>query len=175
MSRGDNSDVMKHVVKSFVNVISTKTSTAHAWLTMKVLLKKLGEEHSFLKQIDIVDRKFIAGFQPGMQPLENDPFIIDFLTDIDTVNPKDIGKAIQNLGDILKKNLGEKAGYSFLREFREDLGEYYCSMIRTMGVDFRIVELQDDVYGLESQKYTIKEEGKNNIAFIKKIDETDHF
>ena len=51
MGRGDNSDVMKHVVKSFVHVISAKTSTAHAWLTMKTLLKKLGDQYSFIKNI----------------------------------------------------------------------------------------------------------------------------
>jgi len=138
---------------------------------MKVLLKKLANEHGFLKNIDIVDKKFIAGYQPGFEPMNNDPFIIDFLLDIDDVNPKEVGSAIQSLADTLKKNLGEKAGYYFLREFQDNLGEYYCSMIRSMGVDFRLVDLQDDVFGLESKNYTIKEDGKTNIAFIKKIED----
>ncbi|MFH1101679.1 MAG: hypothetical protein V1726_06565 [Methanobacteriota archaeon] len=171
MTRGDNADVLKHVLKSFVNIISTKTSSSHAWLTVKVLVKKLSEEHNFLKNVDIVDKKFIAGYQPGYQPLDNDPFIIDFLLEIDEVNPKEIGRAIQSLADILKKNLGEKAGYYFLREFQDNLGEYYCSLIRAMGVDFRLVDLQNDVYGLEPSNYTIKEDGKTNIAFIKKIED----
>lgn len=67
-------------------------------------------------------------------------------------------------------NFGKKAGYFFIREFKEDLGERYHSFIKNMGVDLRLIELQNEVYGIDSSKYTIKEDSSSNIAYVKKED-----
>ena len=160
MFKIENSDVMTHVLTSLVNVTSTKTSEAHAWLTVKTLLKQLEENYDFLRYIKIEDVNY----------LENNLDAIDVISDINHIESREVGKAIQNLVDILKKHLGKKAGYCFIREFREDLGHDYHSIIKNMGVDLRLVELQDELYGWESEKYKIRDNGNANIAFVEKKD-----
>lgn len=81
-----------------------------------------------------------------------------------------MGRAIQNLVDVLKRHLGKRAGYFFMKEFQDDLGEDYRSIIKSMGVDLRLADLQDELGGWDSKQYTIKDDADVNIAFIEKKD-----
>ena len=158
MQKVKNSDVIKHVLSSLVDVTSSKTSKEHALLMVKTLLKTLECEYDFLRYIKIDD----------MDGLDNNLDAIVVISDINYVESIKIGLAIQNLIDVLKKHLGNKAGYHFIREFRDDLGEEYHSIIKNMGVDLRLVELQDEMYGWETKKYKIKDDDSANIAFVEK-------
>jgi hypothetical protein len=158
MIKVENSDIIKHVLSSLVDVTSTKTSKEHAWLTVKTLIKTLQEEHNFLKHIKIEDKK----------NLDSNLDAINVVNDINSIESIKIGYAIQNIIDVLKKYLGEKAGYNFTQEFRDDLGEYYCLIIKKMGVDLRLVEMQDEIYGWETKNYKIKDDSNVNIAFVEK-------
>ena len=93
---------------------------------------------------------------------------INILSDFNDVEPKQIGEAIQNIVDIFKTRMGNKAGYFFLAEFKEVLGEEYHSIIKEMGVDLRLIDLQKQIYGLDTGKYKIKDEFDSNIAFLEK-------
>ena len=150
MLKVKNSDVIKHVLSSLVDVTSSKTSKEHALLMVKTLLKTLECEYDFLRYIKIDD----------MDGLDNNLDAIVVVSDINYVESIKMGLAIQNLIDVLKKHLGKKAGYHFIREFRDDLGADYHSIIKNMGVDLRLVELQDEMYGWETKKYKIKDDDK---------------
>jgi hypothetical protein len=39
-----------------------------------------------------------------------------------------------------------------------------------MGVDLRLVELQNELYGVDTDKYKIKDDINSNIAYVEKID-----
>jgi hypothetical protein len=161
MFKVENSDVITHVLSSLINVSSTKTSKAHAWLTMRTLLKNLEDNYNFLKYIEIDELKYF----------ENNLNVVNITSDINYVESKEVGKAIQNLVEILKSHLGKKASYFFIREFREDLGEDYHSLIKNMGVDLRLVELQDELFNWNSENYKIRDDSNANIAFLEKRDE----
>ncbi len=155
----ENSDVIKHTLFSLVNVASTKTSEDYAWSIIKTLLKELKENYDFLKYIKI----------DNLEYLENTIDDITIMSDLDNVNPTHVGKAIQDIIDIFKTRMGKKAGYFFIKEFRDDLGEEYHSIIKEMGVDLRLIDLQNEVYGISSsQNYKIKDDNNINIAFIEK-------
>ncbi len=158
MLKVKNSDVFKHVLSSLVNVTSSKTSEEHALLMVKTLLKNLELEYDFLRYIKIDD----------VEGIDNNLDAIVVVSDINYVESIRIGKAIQSLVDVLKKHLGKKAGYHFIREFRDDLGEDYNLIIKNMGVDLRLVELQDEMYGWETKRYKIKDDDSANIAFVEK-------
>jgi len=158
MLKAKNSDVIKHVLYSLVNVTSSKTSEEHALLMVKTLLKNLELEYDFLRYIKISD----------VESVDNNLDVIVVVSDINYVESIRISKAIQEIIDVLKKHLGKKAGYHFIREFRDDLGEDYHSIIKNMGVDLRLVELQDEMYGWETKRYKIKDDNNANIAFVEK-------
>jgi hypothetical protein len=158
MLKAENSEVVKHVLSSLVDVTSSKTSKEHAWLMVRTLLKKLELEYNFLKHVTIDDSKYF----------NNNFDAIIVVSDINYIESVKIGLAIQNLIDVIKKHLGDKAGYHFIREFRDDLGEDYYLIIKNMGVDLRLLEMQGEVYGWQTEKYKINDDNSTNIAFVEK-------
>ena len=154
----NNSDVVKHVLFSLIHVATNKTSNDYAWSTLKKLLRELEGEYSFLKYIEI-------GHIDYLNYTIDDIKIAQHLNKVET---RELGKSIQDLIDLYKKYLGKKAGYFFISEFKTYLGEDYHSIIKNMGVDLRLIELQNEIKGLDSREYKIKEDGNSNIAYIEK-------
>ena len=154
----ENSDIMKHTLASLINVASNKTSVDYARSSVKKLLLGLEENYDFLEYVNI----------KTFEQNDNNIDAINILSDMDIVRPKQVGKAIQDLIDMLKSHLGKKAGYFFIKEFRDDLGGEYHMHIRNIGVNLRIAELQDELGKIDVNQYKIKEEDKINIAFIEK-------
>ena len=64
--------------------------------------------------------------------------------------------------------MGNKAGYFFLSEFKEVLGDHYYSTIKKMGVDLRLIGLQKEIYGWDEETYEIKDKYNSNIAYLEK-------
>ena len=160
-----NSDVMNHVMNSFFNVISTRTTPAHAWLTLKILMQKIEYNYNFIKSIDLIDIKDIKEMEYYQTKFKNIAIIDTAI--VETVDEKIIGESVQSLADELKKYLGKKAGYHLLREFRDDLGDNYYSIINKMGVDLRLIELQDELYELDYKEYVMEDDNELNVAIVK--------
>ncbi|RLF34754.1 MAG: hypothetical protein DRM99_05965 [Thermoplasmata archaeon] len=158
MHRFNNSDVVRHVLFSLINVATNKTSDDYAWSTLKKLLKELEREYSFLKYIEI---KHIDYLKYTMDD-------INIAQQLNQIQVKELGKSIQDLIDLYKKYLGKKAGYFFIKEFKTYLGEEYHSVIKNMGVDLRLIELQNEIKGLDAHGYKIKEDSSSNIAYVEK-------
>ena len=153
-----NSDVIKHTLFSLIYVARLKTSKDYAWSIIKNILFDLKKDHDFLKYISIDEIKNIKD-------------TIDDITvssDFNNVDSNKIGEVIQNIVDIFKSHMGIKAGYSFLTEFKQKLGDEYHTAIKKMGVDLRLIDLQNEIYGLDSEKYKIKDKHDTNIAYLEK-------
>jgi len=156
----DNQHVVKRTLMSLIYVATTKTSDDYAWSSIKKLMNELKVTYDFLKYVEIKDIKQLR--------YSIDDIIIE--PNLNNIEPRELGKAIQDIIDLLKKYLGKKAGYFFIQEFKEVLGEQYHKIIKSMGVDLRLVELQDELYGVNTGKYKIKDDSNSNIAYIEKID-----
>jgi len=154
----ENSDIMKHTLASLLNIASSKTSVDYARSSVKNVLQDLKSNYDFLKYVNI----------KTLRQIENNIDAIDVESDMDCIRPKEVGRAIQELIDVLKIHLGEKAGYFFIKEFREDLGDEYHTYIRDLGVNLRIAELQEEIGKIDVGQYKIQEDSKANIAFIEK-------
>ena len=92
-------------------------------------------------RIDLKDVKEIEYYQTKHDIVNIDSDVFNY------VDQKRIGQVIQLFADELKKYLGKKAGYHLLREFRDDLGADYYSVIKNMGTDLQLKKLQDELYG----------------------------
>ena len=154
-----NSEVIKHTLISLIIVASSKTSKDYGWVVIKKMLRELNDRYSFLNFIKI---NKISLINYSMED-------IHISSDFDKVKPKQVGMFIQDLIDLFKKYLGTKAGYFFIEEFKNILGEKYYYIIKEMGVDIRLIDLQKELYRLELNSYKIKESSDSNIAFVEKI------
>jgi hypothetical protein len=155
----DNSDVIKHTLFSLVSVAHPKTSKDYAWSMVKRLLKELEVYYGFLKYIKI----------DNIERLQNNIEDITVMSKFDTVEPKEVGTAIQSIVDVFKVRMGKKAGYFFISEFRDKLGDEYHTEIKKMGVDLRLIDLKKELHEIiDRGEYKIKDEYDSNIAFVKK-------
>jgi len=154
----ENSDIMKHTLASLLNIAGSKTSVNYARSSVKNLLRDLEGNYDFLKYVNI----------KTLKQIENNKDAINVESNMDDIQPKEIGKAIQELINVLKFHLGKKAGYFFIKEFRDDLGDEYHTYIRDLGVNLRLAELQEELGKIDIEQYEIKEDSKANIAFIEK-------
>jgi len=154
----ENSDVVKHVLFSLVNVTSEKSSKDYAWSIIKNLIKELRTNYDFLKHIKINDLK----------SLNNTIDDINVGSDLNKVDSRDIGRAIQNIIDVFKTRMGSRAGYFFIQEFRNIIGEDLNEIIKKMGVDLRLSELQNELSGMNTTEYKIKDDREQNIAFLER-------
>jgi len=116
---------------------------------------ELKNDYDFLKYVQIGE----------LENLDNNIDDINIISHMNTIEKKELGKSIQDLVDLYKKYLGNKAGYFFISEFKENLGERYHSIIKSIGVDLRLIDLQNEIYSIE---YKIKDDGSSNIAFVEK-------
>lgn len=157
----NNSKIVKRTLMSLIYVATTKTSDDYAWSAIKRLLKELKQNYGFLDLIQIKDLKSIR------YTIED----IKINTNFDNIEPNELGKAIQDIIDLLKENLGSKAGYFFIQEFKNILGEEYYNNLKKIGVDLRLVDLKKELHGFSKDEYKIKDEKNSNIAFLKKIDQ----
>jgi len=155
-----NSKIIKRTLMSLINVASSKTSDDYAWTSVKKLLFELKPKYGFLKYIKIDEIKLIN--------YTIDDIVVD--SKLNSIEANMLGMAIQDIVDLLKKYLGKKAGYFFIQEFKSVLGDTYYTIIKNMGVDLRLVELQNELSGVDTGQFKIKDSGSSNIAFIKKTD-----
>lgn len=116
-----------------------KTTPAHAWLTLKILIQKLTYNYNFLKSIYVIDINDIKGMEYYDTNIKN---IVEIESDIiNNVNKKMLGESIQALSDEIIKYLGKKAGYHLLCEFRYDIGIEYYTIIKSRGIDLHLDKL----------------------------------
>ena len=130
-------------------------------------IPKLTYNYSFLNSINVTDINNVKEMEYYDTNIQN---IVNVESDVlDNVNRKMIGKVIQSLSDELIRYLGKKAGYHLLCEFRYDLGNDYFSIIKSMGVDFHLEELQNDLYGWVTEDEPTEEQYRKQKQTIQDV------
>jgi predicted metal-dependent hydrolase len=154
----NNSDIIKKTLMALIIVATSKTSDDYAWSSVKTLIKELKSTYEFLKFVKIA----------SMERINYKIDDIKVANNINNIDSLELGKALQDLIDLLKKRLGNRAGYFFLQEFKQTLGDRYHTIIKEIGVDLRLIDLQNQLKGIDSSEYKIKDNHSSNIAFIEK-------
>ena len=134
MSHIENSEVVRHILQTLINISSRKTTKVQAISTMFESIKKLQSKYDFLKHIEIKDTRFLETEDP-----------VTVMSDINGVKLDDVGKALYDIIKTINTNLGRGAGYFFIKELKNNIAENYYSRIEEMGLDFGVMQLEFEV------------------------------
>jgi len=133
------SDTIKNVLRTLISISSRKTDLPYTIMTIEDLIKQLEQRYSFLKHIQINDDFY----------KEQSGDMISVMSDINTVPPTELGKALHSIIDSMNRSLGEHAGHFFIKEIRNKLGDDYLLAMRDMGVDLGLMQLESEISRLE--------------------------
>lgn len=130
----ENSEVVSHVLKNLVSISGRKTTQEQAFSAMSDLIKKFQNKYDFLKHIEVKDTRFSEIHDT-----------ITVMSDINSVNSEDIGKALYDIIKNMNLSLGKNAGHFFIKELRTRIGGDYTAMIDDMGIDLGLMQLEFEV------------------------------
>ena len=134
MAELENSKVVKNVLVNLINISGRKTSKGHALNTINFLLKKLENKYDFLRNVKIIDNRYIE-----------DEAAVDVRSEINKINPDNMGKALSDIITTMHYNLGDKAGHFFIKELQRNIGGDYNEVIKEMGVDLGLMQLEKEI------------------------------
>jgi len=134
MVEGKNSEIIKHVLDTLINISSRKTTKGHALFTMNELMQTLREKYNFLKHIEINDNRFSESQEP-----------ITIMSDINSINTNEIGDALYDIIKTMNLKLGKEAGHFFIKELKNNLQENYGESFEEMGLDLGLMQLEYEI------------------------------
>jgi hypothetical protein len=129
----DNVNIMKNVLNVLILISGRKTDQWHAMMTMDALIKQLEPQFNCLKKVHIQDKLYSESSE-----------IVSVMSDINGVKPTELAKAIHALIVAMHDSLGDSAGHFFIKEIKQMLGDEYVSTMQEIGVDFTIMQLDDE-------------------------------
>lgn len=144
MSEFKNSDVVRQVLKATLVVAGRRTLDSFAVKVVKTVVKTLDREFDFLKYVEIKDAVYS----------EMDE-IVTVTSDLDSIEPSKIGKAIDIVLREVYIELIDEAGLYFISELKEYIGEKYVLAIKNLGVDL------DDIQSEQHQLYSLQDRKKS--------------
>jgi hypothetical protein len=154
----DTSDVTRQFLQTIIQIIGRKTSEEYAELAIRNLLKKLQPTYPFLQDIEIKNTRYLE--------LESNVTVRDSLN---TIHPKEVGMALKGLSKIIIKSLGKNAGYFFIRETQEKIGnDYNTILVKTMDVDLTLMQ---SIYIVEKKSFSLLHIEKSDVMrrFLKAL------
>ena len=135
------SEIMKNVLRTLISISSRKTDLPYTMMTMEDLIKRLETQYRFLKHIQIKDDIYN----------EESSDMISVMADINTVPPTELGNALHSIIDSMNRSLGENAGHFFIKELRNTLSDESLTMMKDMGVDLGLMQLESEINHLERE------------------------
>jgi hypothetical protein len=137
----ENSEVVRHLLETLINISSRKTTKGHAILKINESIKQLQDKYDFLRHVEIKDTRF-SEFEDT----------VSVMTDVNSVRSDDVGKAIYDIIKTTNKVLGKDAGHFFVKELRTNLGDEFNLVIEDMmGLDLGVMQLEHEVNELEKK------------------------
>lgn len=142
MSELKNSDIMRGVIEAVVAVVGRITLGSYTIKIVKTVTTKLQKEYDFLKNITIHDAFYSEN---------ND--IVTVSSEINSIEPKTIGNAIDAFLREVYLQLDDEAGLYFINEFKECIGEEFVMQICSLGVNLERIQLgQHELYSQKERK-----------------------
>jgi hypothetical protein len=73
------------------------------------------------------------------------------MSDINAVPPNQLGAALHSIINSMNRSLGENAGHFFIKEIRNTLSDECLTVMRDMGVDLGLMQLESEINRLERE------------------------
>ncbi len=133
------SDVIKNLLDTLIELSGRRTDKGYAINTMDSVLNNLKEKYDFLKNIRINDTRFVE-----------DEEVVSVMSDVNNVDSVLMGKALNDIVRYTNNNLGKNAGHFFIKELRRNIGGDYTTVMKDMGVDLSLMQLEKEIKDLSS-------------------------
>lgn len=133
MKNVKNSILLESVLKALYTVTDRRTSGRLANKTIGSTLKTLEESYDFLKYVQVDQQSFSA-----------DSFTVNIQSDIDTVEPYKLGKAIESIIRIVYTDLDVEAGLYFIAEFKQHTGNRINSVMEHCNIDLGQLQIEQN-------------------------------
>ncbi|DAC73301.1 MAG TPA: hypothetical protein DSN98_01190 [Thermoplasmata archaeon] len=137
----EKSEIIKNVLKTLISISSRKTDLPYTILTIEDHIKRLAIQYSFLKHVQINNDVYN----------EESAEVISVMSDINTVPPTELGKALHSIIHSMNRSLGDNAGHFFIKEIRNTLNDDYLNGMKDMGVDLGLMQLESEITRLERE------------------------
>ena len=142
-----NSILLEAIITAIYNVASRRTSSKFADESIGSTIKTLQGKYDFLKFIDINKKDITEG-----------GFAVSVSSDIDSINPSLVGKAIEALIRVIYNDMNSEAGLYLVSEVKEIAGKEITRMIADCDVDLRELQLEQHyAYQRREKKKSIAE------------------
>lgn len=126
-----NSILLEAILSAIYNVASRRTSSKFADESIGSTIKTLEGKYDFLKLIEI-----------NKNDDTDSGFAVSVSSDIDSVNPALVGKAIEALIRVVYNDMDSEAGLYFVSEVKETAGKEITRMISDYEVDLNQLQLE---------------------------------
>jgi len=150
MSDIENSDLLKAVLKALFTTAARRTTQNFAVAIIDTIIRTIEERYDFLKYVQIYTDGGSEDF-------------IDVNSDLNSVHPAKIGKAIEAIVQVVYMDLKEKAGLYFIKEVKRNVGEEIISKLRECGVDLELLMLQQHYLYWRQGRKKIKTRHDNKV------------
>ncbi|KYK21107.1 hypothetical protein AYK25_03780 [Thermoplasmatales archaeon SM1-50] len=137
----EKSEIMKSVLRTLISISSRKTDLPYTVMTIEDLMKHLETQYKFLKHVRINNNFY----------KEDTGDFITVMSEINTVPPIQLGRAIYSIIDSMNRSLGDNAGHFFIKEIRNKLSDDHLNIIKEMGVDLGLMQLESDISRLHEE------------------------
>jgi len=142
-----NVDILENVMHGLFTTTGRRTSENYAVAVIYTITRELKKRFDFLKYI-----KFNVG--GDYQEL------LTISPNLNNIDPVIIGRAVESIIQVIFMDLKDKAGFYFLKEFKENTGEITISSLEEVGVDLELLQIQQ--HYLYRQRSRIKSKAKTS-------------
>jgi len=154
-----SSETINYLMRTLIRVIGRRTSENFALETLYSAINELKPKYDFLKFIEIGSVVYSA---------ELDAIAVK--SEINYVDPNMLGKAINEVLDIIARSLGGSSDYDFqeaehflLTEVQDELGERHNIILKQIGINLDIKQNQFIIEMQEAYKIKIKRMKKTDV------------
>jgi hypothetical protein len=155
-----NSEVLGSILRTLYFVASRRTSQTFAATVIGAIIKTLEQNYDFLRYVNIENPEFT-----------NSEIIINVSTEINTIEPSEIGTAIEAIIRIVYMDLVGKTGLFFMKELKEHAGEQIISELRNFGVDLALLQTEQRYMHRQHRKKKQQAQMRKNSDGVKHSDD----
>ena len=157
MEKVPNSILLKSVLSAIYNAASRRTSSKYADEAIGSTIKTLEKKFDFFKFVYINPRNVADG-----------EFAISVSSEIDSINPIIMGKALEALIRVVYNDLSEEAGLYLITELKQLAGEDITRVIEDWEADLDQVQLeQHHAFRRRDRKKAISEAARGGVSTLK--------
>jgi len=148
-----SAEIISHFINSVIQTIARRSSEEYAVVMVKTSLQHLQNNYEFLKSIHIAENKYAE---------TGKTITID--SSIEGIDQTDLGNALKTFIEYIVNSMGKNAGFFYIKELKENLGQENEKNLRTMGIDLDVLHYSHITQKQHGEKLVIE-----NSDVIKQI------